>query len=376
MQLSIAAAGFTPDEADHLRRSMAAWGKRGGLEQFQQKLTDGMLARGYHRRFAEQICRQIQGFGEYGFPESHSASFALLAYVSAWLKHHHPAIFTAALLNSQPMGFYAPAQLIQDARRHGVTVRPVEINASAAQASLEEGEEGPALRIGLNQVKGLSQAAIGRIIQARGHGVFSDPGSLKRRARLAANDMEALAAADALRNLVGHRHRAFWEVAGEPPPTPLFPGSPPDAAEPLLTAPAEIQDIAADYAALGFSLRRHPVALLRRRLRDADIHTAADCRELGDGAKAAAAGLVICRQRPGSASGVIFLTLEDETGHVNVVVWPRVAERQRRVLLHARLMSVHGTIQLEQGVLHLVADRLRDHSDWLGTLQARSRDFH
>jgi len=375
MQLSIVAAGFTPGEADQLRRAMAAWGKRGGLQGFQQKLIGGMLARGYSWHFADQLQRQIQGFGEYGFPESHSASFALLAYVSAWLKRHHPAIFTVALLNSQPMGFYAPAQLIQDVRRHGVAVHPVDINQSTGEASLEAGEAGPALRIGLNQVKGLSRAAIARIGRARRRGPFSDVGDLRRRARLAVNDMESLAAADALRGLAGHRHKAFWEVAGDPPATPLFPVSPPEETEPLLAAPLEIQDIAADYAALGFSLRRHPVALLRRRLSEADIHTAAACRTLGDGASAAAAGLVICRQRPGSASGVIFLTLEDETGHVNVVVWPRLAERQRRVLLGARLMSVRGTIQIEQGVLHLVAGRLRDHSDWLGALQTHSRDF-
>jgi len=380
MQLSIAAAGFTPEEADHLRRSMAAWRKRGGLEKFQARLTDGMLARGYSRRFADQICRQIQGFGEYGFPESHSASFALLAYVSSWLKRYHPAVFTCALLNSQPMGFYAPAQLVQDARRHGVEVRPVDINASGAEASLERERDNPAdagvLRIGLNQVKGLSQAAIERITAARARAPFTSIGDVKRRGGLHADDIEALAAADALRGLAGHRHKAFWEVAGSESAMALFPDPSFHEAEPLLPTPVEIEDIAADYDTLGFSLRRHPVALLRDRLARRGIVTAAGCRRLPDGAAATAAGLVICRQRPGSASGVIFLTLEDETGHVNVVVWPQVMERQRRVLLQSRLLAVRGTIQLEQDVLHLVAARLADHTPWLGELQARSRDFH
>jgi len=382
MQLSIVAAGFTPGDADQLRRSMAAWRRRGGLEKFQHKLTRGMLARGYSERFADQICRQIQGFGEYGFPESHSASFALLAYVSSWLKRYHPAAFTCALLNSQPMGFYAPAQLVQDARRHGVEVRPVDICISGAQSGLElDGKKGgsrvcgPALRIGLNQIKGLSQSAIGRILAARSRAPFADTGDLMRRARLAAGDVEALAAADALRALAGHRHKAFWEVAGGEAAMPLFPEPRFNEAEPLLAAPSEVQDIVADYGALGFSLRRHPVALLRRRLSRSRIHTAAACRRLGDGVAATVAGLVICRQRPGSAAGVIFLTLEDETGHINVIVWPQVAKRQRRILLQARLMAVHGILQLEQGVLHLVAERLTNHTHWLGALQARSRDF-
>ncbi|MDZ7841245.1 MAG: error-prone DNA polymerase [Gammaproteobacteria bacterium] len=375
MQLSIAAAGFTPGEADQLRRSMAAWKKRGGLEKFQKKLTDGMLTRGYSERFADQICRQIQGFGEYGFPESHSASFALLAYVSSWLKRYHPAEFTCALLNSQPMGFYAPAQLVQDARRHGVEVRPVDIHASGAEASLEGEAPGPVLRIGLNQVKGLSQAAIERIVSARCRAPFNSVGDLKRRARLQADDIEALAAADALRPLAGHRHKAFWEVAGSEAALPLFPAPRFNEAEPLLPVPAEIQDIAADYDAVGLSLRRHPIALLRGRLERLAVHSAAACRDLHDGAAATAAGLVICRQRPGSASGVIFITLEDETGHINVVVWPQVAARQRRVLLQSKLMAVRGVVQLEQDVLHLVAGRLTDYSGWLGELRSRSRDF-
>jgi error-prone DNA polymerase len=376
MQLSIVAAGFTPGEADELRRSMAAWRRRGGLEKFQRKLMSGMQARGYSEHFAEQICKQIQGFGEYGFPESHSASFALLAYVSSWLKRYHPAAFTCALLNSQPMGFYAPSQLIQDARRHGVEVRPVDIRISGSESSLEMEAGGPVLRIGLDQVKGLSQTGIDRIVATRARAPFRDIGDLKRRARLATNDMEALAAADALRGLAGHRHKAFWEVAGSESSTPVFSEPQFNEAEPLLATPSEVEDIAADYGALGFSLRRHPVALLRRRLKRSDIRTAAACRRLQNGATATAAGLVICRQRPGSASGVIFITLEDETGHINAVVWPQVAARQRRVLLQARLMAIRGVIQLEQGVLHLVAGQLMDYTHWLGELRARSRDFH
>ena len=375
MQLAIVAAGFTPGEADQLRRSMAAWRRRGGLEKFQYKLVEGMRARGYSADFADQICRQIQGFGEYGFPESHSASFALLAYVSSWLKRYHPAAFTCALLNSQPMGFYAPAQLVQDASRHGVEVRPADVRISGGEAGLEIEPAGPVLRLGLNQVKGLSQAGIDRIVEARGRAPFSNTGDLKRRARLSSGDLEALAAADALHGLAGHRHKAFWETAGSEPAVPLFPDLRFNEAEPLLAPPNEIEDIAADYGALGLSLRRHPVALLRRRLADSNIHTAAACRELENGAAATAAGLVICRQRPGSASGVIFLTLEDETGHINAVVWPQVAERQRRALYQSRLMAVRGVIQMEQGVLHLVANRLTDYTHWLGELRSPSRDF-
>ncbi len=377
MQLSIVAAGFTPGEADQLRRSMAAWRRRGGLEQFQRKLMEGMCQRGYDEHFASRICQQIQGFGEYGFPESHSASFALLAYVSAWLKRHHPAAFTCALLNSQPMGFYAPAQLVQDARQHGVEIRPVNVGHSLAESSLEPATAGrPALRLGLHRIKGLSQAAMTRIVSARQERPFRDVQDLARRAALDRHDLECLAAADALRDLGGNRHRASWAVAGVEPSTPVFPDPVFTEAEPMLRRPTEGQEIAADYSSLGLTLGRHPLALLRQQLTREGIGAARDVYDVANGKIFNVAGLVICRQRPSSASGVIFLTLEDETGHVNAIVWPRVAEAQRQPLLHARLLAVTGTVQREDGVLHLIVGGLRDYSHWLGTLPAPARDFH
>ncbi len=378
MQLSIAAAGFTPGEADQLRRSMAAWRRRGGLERFEHKLMTGMQARGYSRRFAEQICNQIKGFGEYGFPESHSASFALLAYVSSWLKRHHPAAFACALLNSQPMGFYAPSQLVQDARRHGVVVRPVDVRYSNPESSLEAGGDmpQPALRLGLHLVKGLSQQGLARLVAARGERPFVDVQDLGSRAGLDAGDLQKLAAADALRGLAGHRHRSFWAVSGVEEPSAVFPEPVFHEAEPLLRSPTEGEDIVADYSSLGLTLGRHPLALLRRRLQRAGIHSAQAVQRLRSGSEVTAAGLVICRQRPGSASGVIFVTLEDETGHLNAVIWPAVADSQRQPLLHAQLLAITGKVQREEGVLHLIARRLDDYSTWLGRLPDCSRNFH
>ena len=373
MQLSIVAAGFTPGQADQLRRSMAAWKRRGGLEKFQTKLKHGMRQRGYSTQFAEQICNQIKGFGEYGFPESHSASFALLAYVSAWLKHYHPAAFTCALLNSLPMGFYAPAQLVQDARRHGVQVLPVDVQFSDKDSTVEAHSR---LRLGLHRVKGLSEGAMHRIVTARKNQNFLDVQDMSHRAGLDRRDLECLATADALGSLSGHRYRAFWEICGVEPPTPILPSPQFNEVEPLLRQPSEAENIIADYKHVGLTLRRHPLALLRRRLQRAHIHPAQAFWTLRNGATATAAGLVINRQRPGSASGVIFVTLEDESGYINVVVWPHVAESQRQPLLCAKLLAVTGVIQREEGVLHLVAGRLRDLSHWLGILPTRSRDFH
>ncbi|MDJ0955504.1 MAG: error-prone DNA polymerase [Arenicellales bacterium] len=373
MQLSIVAAGFTPGQADQLRRSMAAWKRRGGLEKFQTKLKQGMRQRGYSSQFAEQICNQIKGFGEYGFPESHSASFALLAYVSAWLKRYHPAAFTCALLNSLPMGFYAPAQLVQDARRHGVQVLPVDVQHSEKDSKVEAQS---ILRLGLRRVKGLSEAAMHRIVMARKNQAFLDVQDMSYRANLDRHDLECLATADALGSLSGHRYRAFWEICGVEPPTPVLPSPQFNEGEPLLRQPSEAEDIVADYKHVGLTLRRHPLALLRRRLQQAHIYPAQVFWKLRDGATATAAGLVINRQRPGSASGVIFVTLEDESGYINVVVWPHIAESQRQPLLCAKLLAVTGVIQREEGVLHLVAGRLHDLSHWLGNLPTRSRDFH
>ncbi len=381
MQLAVVAAGFTPGEADHLRRSMAAWRRRGGLEHFEARLVDGMRARGYDPAFAQQIYQQILGFGEYGFPESHAASFSLLVYVSAWLKCHHPAAFCAALLDSQPMGFYSPSQLVQDARRHGVEVRPVDVLASTWHCTLEPATDatadGPALRLGLQQVRGLGRAAAERLVTARAQ-PFDSFDVLARRAGLDRGDLDALARAGALASVGGHRGRTLWLVAGlDLQPPPLLAALPSPGTLPLdLPEPSEGRSIVADYASLGLTLGRHPLALLRRRLARHRALTARELAAVTPGRRVCAAGLVTCRQRPGTASGVIFVTLEDETGHANIVVWRDVGERQRRALLGARLMAVTGTVQREAGVTHLIAERLDDLSSLLGALATRSRDFH
>jgi error-prone DNA polymerase len=374
MQLAVVAAGFTPGEADGLRRAMAAWRRKGGLEPFERRLKDGMRARGYPDEFADQIYRQILGFGEYGFPESHSASFALLVYVSSWIKHHEPAAFLAALLNSQPMGFYAPSQLVQDARRHGVEVRAVDATRSEWECTLEP--PAPAVRLGMLMVKGLSEAGARRIIAARAAAPFADIADLARRARLGERDLKCLAAAGALNALSDHRPRAYWDVAGIEVRPHLLAEAPVHETPPRLRPPTEGEDLVADFASLGLTLGRHPLALLRERLRAMRLASAAEIRALPHGAPARACGIVTGRQRPDTASGVVFVTLEDESGYVNVIVWSSLVDSQRRELLGARLMGVHGVIEREGEVVHLVARRLVDHSALLGRLLTRSRDFH
>ena len=381
MQLAITAAGFTPGEADALRRAMGAWKRSGGIEHFRDKLIGGMKARGYGEDFARKLYRQMLGFGEYGFPESHSASFALLVYDSAWLKCHEPAGFTAALLNSQPMGFYAPAQLVRDARAHGVTVRPVDVGVSAFDCTLEHQEDGePALRLGLRLVHSLSRNGADRLIAARRQGPFMSVEDLAARGALDRGDLEALAAAGALAGLSGNRHLAFWEVAGTERALPLESaaggGRPGREPAPLLKAPTEGERIVADYASLGLTLGRHPLALLRESLRAKRVLAASDLACCAHGRPVRAAGIVLMRQRPATASGVTFVTLEDETGQVNIIVWQRIGEEYRRALLESRLLEVHGELQRQEGVMHVVAKRLLDRSALLGQLLTRSRDFH
>jgi error-prone DNA polymerase len=378
MKLAIVAAGFTPGEADELRRAMAAWKRKGGLEPFQRRLIDGMLARGYQESFAHQLFNQILGFGEYGFPESHAASFALLVYVSSWLKRHEPAAFCAALVNSQPMGFYAPAQLVRDARAHGVEIRPVAVAVSAWDCTLERREDGrPALRLGLRLVKHLSQDGALRLLAARHDAPFVTIADLAQRAALDRRDLEALAAADALFALSGHRHRAVWQVSGVERVLPLLPvPTVVDEGVPMLRPPREGQDIVADYGSTGLTLRRHPVALLRESLAGRGVIPNRALWEQPDGHMVMAAGLVITRQRPGSAGGVTFVTLEDETGYVNLIVWKNVATAQRAALLESRLMLVRGKLQRDGDVLHVVAQRLTNLSALLGELVVVSRNFH
>jgi DNA-directed DNA polymerase III PolC len=525
MQLAIVAAGFSPGEADRLRRAMAAWKRKGGLEPFQRQLIDGMRERGYEESFAQQIFNQILGFGEYGFPEclvgetrvvdadtgrwptidavirgearldhtlacdanrrlrkrkvlrvmrsgvkpvwrvrtalgheitasvehpfmtvngwcplgklavgerlatafesldlkqlsqadlywdkiveitaagsretydlqiegdhnflanhfvvhnSHAASFALLVYTSAWLKHHEPAAFCAALINSQPMGFYAPAQLVRDARIHGVEVRGVDVAKSDWDCTLERGVDSqPALRLGLRLVKHLTSEAAIRLLAARAVRLFDGIADLAQRAELDRRDLEALAAADALAALTGHRHRAVWQVTGVERALPLLPAATVrEEGIPLLRAPREAQDIVADYGSLGLTLRRHPVSLLREKLKRRGVLPTLDLWEQPNGRLVRTAGLVITRQRPGSAGGVTFVTMEDETGYVNLIVWNRVAIEQRAALLESRLLEVHGKLQREGDVQHVIAHRLTDLSAMLGDLVVASRNFH
>jgi error-prone DNA polymerase len=379
MQIAIVAAGFTPGEADQLRRAMAAWKRKGGLEPFRDRLLAGMRERGYGDEFAEALYRQIQGFGEYGFPESHAASFALLAYDSAWLKRHEPAAFLLGLLNSQPMGFYSPSQLVQDARRHGVEVRPVDVVLSGWESRLE-GEGLSAVRLGLQQVRNFDAAAGARILAAREAAPIADLADLARRAQLARADLDVLAAAGALGQLAGHRRQAAWAAAAVPLQRDLFSGIAPREEAVEFSAPREGENIAADYRSLGLTLERHPLALLRTALAARRYLPATSLRERGNDALVRCAGIVTCRQRPGTAGGVIFITLEDETGCANVVVFRDVSARQRRVLLGSRLLGVAGVLQREgegeHAVVHLIAKRLFDHSELLGTLTTASRDFH
>ncbi|MDD0838636.1 error-prone DNA polymerase [Curvibacter sp. HBC61] len=385
MQIAMDAAGFSADEADQLRRGMAAWKRKGGLQHFQDRLLQGMTARGYSPEFAEAIFQQMLGFGEYGFPESHAASFALLAYASAWVKQHHPACFLAALLNSQPMGFYGPAQLVQDARRHGVTVRPVDVLHSDWLSTLEPlGPEAdaavPAVRLGLNRVKGLGEAVARRIVRLRRQGQPMTVQGLARSAELDAGDLATLASADALASLAGHRRQQVWEGSALRQAPALLREAPVHEAELTLPAPGEAEDVLFDYAATGLSLRRHPLALLRPTLDRQRLFTAAQLQHVRNGHLVRACGLVTVRQRPGTAKGTVFVTLEDETGCINVIVWPQLREQQRAALLESTLLAVDGQWQREGDVAHLIARRLKDLTPLLqaqfGALAPRSRDFH
>jgi error-prone DNA polymerase len=388
MQLAILAADFTPGEADQLRRAMAAWKRRGGLGPFHERLVGRMVAKGYARDYAEAIFRQIEGFGEYGFPESHAASFALLVYTSAWLKYHHPDAFLAALLNSQPMGFYAPAQLVRDAQAHGVSVRPVDVVYSHWETTLEttlevtsEGSASPLwprwpVRLGLSRVLGLSQAAAQRLVQARHQAPFESVEDLARRASLDAQALRLLAEADALRALAPHRHQAAWAVAGVDTRAPhLLKASRTSEDDVQLHPPGEAMQTLADYRATGLTLNQHPLALLRASLAAFKVQPAAQLRHCRPGQLARASGLVTHRQRPETAKGCVFVTLEDDTGSVNVIVWPALAQAQRQPLLASTLLTVYGVWQSEGGVHHLVARKLVDHTSLLQGLSARSRDF-
>ncbi|MGK5053423.1 error-prone DNA polymerase [Janthinobacterium sp. RB2P8] len=376
MQVAIIAADFTPGEADQLRRAMAAWKRKGGMNNYHDRIVDAMVDNGYDKEFAEAIFSQIEGFGEYGFPESHAASFALLTYASSWLKCHEPAAFLCALLNSQPMGFYSPSQLVQDGRRHGVQVLPVDVAVSAWEATLEEGQgDGPAVRLGLNSLFGMRAEAAQRIEDARAIAAFVDVADLARRGGLDRHDLQVLAAGNALHALAGHRREALWQAAGAVPDRDLLRITTQEEDLPVLAAPTEGESIVSDYRAQGLTLGRHPLALLRKQLLEQRFLPAATLASYTDGQLARACGIVTVRQRPGTAKGVIFMTLEDETGTVNVIVWPDLVESQRREVLSAPLLGVYGVWQREGQVCNLVAKRLVDMSHLLGRLQTSSRDF-
>ena len=378
MELLRVAADFTPGEADALRRSMAAWRRKGGLEHFEQRIFEGMKKKDYSREFAERIFRQIQGFGEYGFPESHSYSFALLAYVSSWLKCHHPEAFACALLNAQPMGFYEPSQLIQDAERHGVRVLPADVAFSGWHNALERVDGRTlALRLGLRQIRGLSEDLAARLVAARDEAPFADVADMTRRARVGDGDRARLADAGALKSLSGHRYRARWDSAGAEVPAPLLARAAIPEEPVVLRRPSLREDVMTDYATLGLSLMQHPLSLIRPELERRHASPASVTRDAANrGRRLRCAGLVTVRQHPGTAKGVTFVTLEDETGQVNVVVWRALAERQHRVLLESVVMAVDGVLEASEGVHHLIADELHDFSALLPELAFASRDFH
>ena len=396
IELAMVAAGFSGGEADQLRRAMAAWRRRGGLERFEKKLIDGMLARGHDREFAERVFKQIQGFGEYGFPESHAASFALLVYVSAWLKCHEPAAFYCGLLNSLPMGFYSPSQLIQDAKRHGIEVLPVDVQEShwdhklVGAVAVTDGVRScdqPPLRTGLRLVKGLSEEAG---LRTEAAAPFRDAADLASRARLNDQNLRFLARAGALKSLLGHRYQAHWEVAGVAEPMPLektqsahqADGDATDA-QVCLPGPSSADNMMDDYRYLSLTLGPHPMQLLRSHPFLAGHRTASDLEGYRQGRFVKMAGLVTGRQRPGTATGVLFVTLEDETGNINVIVWSSVLERYRAALLQGQLLRIKGVVEREKEVIHVVAGYVED-ATWLlnelaqGTDPAapfKSRDF-
>jgi error-prone DNA polymerase len=380
MQLAITAAEYTPGEADQLRRAMAAWKRHGGMGPHHERLVTRMVERGYTMEYAERIFEQIKGFGSYGFPESHAASFALITYVSCWLKCHEPAAFSCALLNSLPMGFYQPPQLVADARRHGIDVRPVDVRYSDWDCTLEpwpgDVARQPALRLGMRLVQGLREDAAVRISVARAQAPFRDLDDLAFRAGLDRATLGQLAEAAALRGLSGHRHRARWSTAGTEKQLPLFAGTQGVAESRIaIPPPSTVENTRADYASTGLTLGTHPVALIRRQLSQRRYRRSTELAALPNGRNARFAGIVILRQRPQTASGVTFLTLEDESGMVNVVVWQQVAERQRRVFLESQLLAVEGRMESADGSQHLIATRLDDLSPLLAGLSTHSRDF-
>lgn len=381
MQIAMVAADFTPGEADELRRAMAAWKRKGGLAHYQSRIVDTMVKNGYEEKFAQAVFDQMLGFGEYGFPESHAASFALLTYASCWIKCHQPAVFLCALLNSQPMGFYSPSQLVQDAKRHQIRIRPIDVMYSDWDAKLEDlplhsdTAQQPAVRLGMSLLRGMSQAAAERISHARQQAIFRDIQDLARRAQLNRADLEALADGNALVALTGNRHQALWQAVAAIPDKDLLHPTTLQELPAQLSTPSEAQEILRDYHSTGLTLQRHPIALLRARLLKQRFLPAEVLHTFQNKQFARGCGLVTVRQRPGTAKGVLFITIEDETGPVNVIVWPALVDQFRHEVLNAKLLGVYGIWQTDGKVHHLVAKRLVDMSHLLGDFVAVSRDF-
>jgi error-prone DNA polymerase len=386
MRLAVVAAGFTPGEADQLRRAMGAWRRPGVIEEFHQKLTKGMLQRGLNMEFAEQVFTQIRGFGEYGFPESHAASFALLVYVSAWLKCHHPAVFAAAVINSQPMGFYSVSDLVTDARRHEVNVLPVDVNLSDWDCTLEQEDDGTnnankrlALRLGMKVVHGIRQDDVMRILENRGERLYGSVEDLRRRGRASRSFIMKLADADAFSSFQRDRRSALWEALAqersmcEQPLFDLISASDDDVPELPVMQPAE--QVEMDYRTAGLSLKGHPLMFWREQLDAKSVVTAIQLGSLENGRYVRVAGIVLLRQRPYTAKGITFVTLEDETGTINLVLKQNIWERYYTVGRRSNAWLVHGKLERKNSVIHVVAHRLEDLSAALGKYNPKPRDF-
>lgn len=375
MRLVVEAAGFTPDEADQLRRAMAAWRRKGVLEKFRDKLIRGLIDHGIAVEMAERVYRQIQGFGEYGFPESHAASFAILVYASSWLKCHYPAAFTASILNSLPMGFYAPAQLVRDAREHGVEVRPVDINASDWESTLEpNGESSCALRLGFRLVHGVGEEEATKIMQGRKDGPYRSMDDVARRAQIKKGTLSKLSAADAFQSLELNRRQALWNALVPREEGPLFHDPDEDDAAPLPLL-KESEEVVADYRTVGLTLRKHPVSFMRPSLERLRVFASAELPFLNNDTFVKVAGLVLIRQQPGTAKGIRFITLEDETGIVNLIVRQEIWNRYRRMAVRASSLLATGRLQIHGIIIHVLVSKLEDLSQVMKGLKTKSRDF-
>jgi len=396
MEIAMVAAGFSAGEADQLRRSMAAWRRVGSVSRFHDAMINGMLNNGYDQEFAEAVFRQVEGFGEYGFPESHAASFALLVYVSCWLKCHEPAAFLCAMLNSQPLGFYDPSDLTQDAHRHGVVVLPVDINASDwdhrlvdvhdtdnttgnsndNDHDLTERRSAAGVQLGLRLISKLSRKGADAILAARQQGEFSSAEDLVQRSHIHQGDQQALAIAGALASISGNRHQAQWDLLGIEKLPGILANASAKERNLELPLPTEGEDIVADYMSTGLTLGRHPLALLRERLAQKRIISSAQWCDVPNGRYAKIAGIIKVRQRPGTTTGIVFMTLEDEAGHVNVVCWNNIVETYRHEVLGSSMVAVYGETQRVGQIVHLIAHKIEDLSWMLGELSTQSRNFH